>query len=171
MGQAAQNMMLVAWELGIGSVPATVYQARAIAQRVLAYPDDQHCEFLLSFGYPAPARGPHATPEGRRPAAARRARPSRALVGARLPGRGMPRRLLPAEQARRDGEGDHQPAEEDRVDIGSVANGVPPTMVWRRASARYVSGMTVRRPAGLGHRPGSGRRCPTGTSSGTGRPG
>ena len=26
LGQAAQNMMLAAWELGIGSVPATVYE-------------------------------------------------------------------------------------------------------------------------------------------------
>jgi nitroreductase len=52
LGQAAENMMLVAWELGIGSVPATVYEHDA-ARRLLGYPDDQHCEFLLSFGYPA----------------------------------------------------------------------------------------------------------------------
>ena len=52
LGQAAQNMMLVAWELGIGSVPATVYE-HDLAQRLLGYPDDRHCEFLLSFGYPA----------------------------------------------------------------------------------------------------------------------
>ena len=52
LGQAAQNMMLVAWELGIGSVPATVY-THDLVQRVLSLPDDQHCEFLLSFGYPA----------------------------------------------------------------------------------------------------------------------
>ena len=52
LGQAAQNMMLAAWELGIGSVPATVYE-HDVARRLLGYPDDQHCEFLLSFGYPA----------------------------------------------------------------------------------------------------------------------
>jgi nitroreductase len=52
LGQAAENMMLVAWELGIGSVPATVYEPD-LARRVLGYPDDWHCEFLLSFGYPA----------------------------------------------------------------------------------------------------------------------
>lgn len=52
LGQAADSMMLVAWELGIGSVPATVYE-HDLAQRLLGYPDDQHCEFLLSFGYPA----------------------------------------------------------------------------------------------------------------------
>ncbi len=52
LGQAAQNMMLAAWELGIGSVPATVYE-HDLARRLLGYPDDRHCEFLLSFGYPA----------------------------------------------------------------------------------------------------------------------
>ena len=51
LGQAASNMMLAAWELGIGSVPATVYE-HELARRSLGYPVDQHCEFLLSFGYP-----------------------------------------------------------------------------------------------------------------------
>ena len=52
LGQAAENMMLVAWELGIGSVPATVYD-QPLTRRLLGYPDDRHCEFILSFGYPA----------------------------------------------------------------------------------------------------------------------
>ena len=52
LGRAAQNMMLAAWELGIGSVPATVYD-QDLARRLLGYPDDLTCEFLLSFGYPA----------------------------------------------------------------------------------------------------------------------
>ena len=52
LGMAAANMMLVAWELGIGSVPATVYE-QELARRLLGYPDDKHCEYLLSFGYPA----------------------------------------------------------------------------------------------------------------------
>ena len=52
LGRAAQNMVLIAWELGIGSVPATVYD-HDLAQRLFGYPDDQHCEYLLSFGYPA----------------------------------------------------------------------------------------------------------------------
>jgi nitroreductase len=51
LGQAAENMMLAAWELGIGSVPATVYEQDA-ARRLLGYPADRHCEYLLSFGYP-----------------------------------------------------------------------------------------------------------------------
>jgi nitroreductase len=52
LGMAAGNMMLTAWELGIGSVPATVYE-HDLARRLLGYPDDDHCEYLLSFGYPA----------------------------------------------------------------------------------------------------------------------
>jgi nitroreductase len=49
---AAGNMMLAAWELGIGSVPATVYD-HDLARRLLGYPEDRHCEYILSFGYPA----------------------------------------------------------------------------------------------------------------------
>jgi nitroreductase len=52
LGRAAQNMVLAAWELGIGSVPATVYDLD-LASRLLGLPDDQRCDFLLSFGYPA----------------------------------------------------------------------------------------------------------------------
>jgi nitroreductase len=56
LGQAAENMMLLAWSMGIGSVPATVYD-HDLARRLLGYPADHHCEFLLSLGYPAdPAR-------------------------------------------------------------------------------------------------------------------
>jgi nitroreductase len=50
-GRAAQNMVLAAWELGIGSVPATVYD-HALAARLLGLPKDRRCDFLLSFGYP-----------------------------------------------------------------------------------------------------------------------
>ena len=52
LGMAAASMMLVAWELGIGSVPATVYE-HDLAQRLLGYPDTHHCEYIVSFGYPA----------------------------------------------------------------------------------------------------------------------
>jgi nitroreductase len=52
LGRAAQNMVLAAWELGIGSVPATVYE-HDLARRLLGYPADQWCEYILSFGYPA----------------------------------------------------------------------------------------------------------------------
>lgn len=52
LGMAAANMMLVAWELGIGSVPATVYE-KDLARELLGYPETHTCEYLLSFGYPA----------------------------------------------------------------------------------------------------------------------
>ncbi len=52
LGQAAASMMLVAWDLGIGSVPATVYD-HELARRILGYPSDWRCEYILSFGYPA----------------------------------------------------------------------------------------------------------------------
>jgi nitroreductase len=62
-GLAAQNMMLAAWELGVGSCPATVYE-QAVAREVLGIPADRWCGYILSFGYPAdpedltrPARG------------------------------------------------------------------------------------------------------------------
>ena len=61
LGQAAANMMLVAWELGIGSVPATVYDPD-LARSLLGYPAGQHCEYLLSFGYPADPTGLQAPP-------------------------------------------------------------------------------------------------------------
>jgi nitroreductase len=51
-GLAAENMMLAAWELGIGSCPATVYDQK-IARGVLGYPEDRFCGWILSFGYPA----------------------------------------------------------------------------------------------------------------------
>ncbi len=52
LGLAAQNMSLAAWELGIGSCPATVYEP-ALASQILGYPPDRSCEFLLSLGHPA----------------------------------------------------------------------------------------------------------------------
>jgi nitroreductase len=51
-GKAAENMMLAAWELGIGSCPATVYE-QSVAREVLAFPEGHHCGYILSFGYPA----------------------------------------------------------------------------------------------------------------------
>jgi nitroreductase len=51
LGRAAQNMTLAAWELDIGSAPATVYD-QPLARELLSLPADRWCEFLLSFGYP-----------------------------------------------------------------------------------------------------------------------
>ena len=52
LGLASQNMILAAWSLGIGSCPATVYDPE-LTRRILGYPEDMACTFLLSFGYPA----------------------------------------------------------------------------------------------------------------------
>jgi nitroreductase len=70
LGQVAANMMLVAGELGIGSAPATVYE-HELARRLLGYPESRHCEYLLSFGYPADPSNLTARPRagGRRPLA------------------------------------------------------------------------------------------------------
>ena len=51
-GRAAQNMVLAAWELGVGSAPATVYD-HDLVHRLLGLPSDRRCDFLLSFGFPA----------------------------------------------------------------------------------------------------------------------
>lgn len=51
LGRAAQNMVLAAWELGIGSCPATVYE-HDLVRHLLDIPEDHYCEYLLSFGYP-----------------------------------------------------------------------------------------------------------------------
>ena len=52
LGLAAENMLLAAWELGIGGCPATVYD-QSIARDALGFPDDRWCGYVLSFGYPA----------------------------------------------------------------------------------------------------------------------
>jgi nitroreductase len=52
LGRAAENMVLAAWTIGIGSCPATVYE-QDLARRLLGYPGTHHCEYILSFGYPA----------------------------------------------------------------------------------------------------------------------
>ena len=51
-GQAAAFMQLAAWELGVGSVPASIYDPER-ARRLLAFPPEWHVRIALSFGYPA----------------------------------------------------------------------------------------------------------------------
>lgn len=70
VGGAAAQMMLVAWELGIGSCPATVYE-QPLAKELLGYPDGMWCEYILSFGHPADPEKLTAPnrPGGRRPLA------------------------------------------------------------------------------------------------------
>lgn len=50
-GQAAAYMQLAAWELGIGSCPATIYQPED-ARELLGFPEEWHIRVALSFGYP-----------------------------------------------------------------------------------------------------------------------
>ena len=56
-GRAAQNMMLAAWNDGIGSCPNGVADPDRIRD-VLAHAADEHVMTVLSFGYPARPRNP-----------------------------------------------------------------------------------------------------------------
>jgi nitroreductase len=51
-GQCVRNMMLAAWELGIGSCHASVYDP-ALTRELLGFPADMRCDLLVSFGHPA----------------------------------------------------------------------------------------------------------------------
>jgi nitroreductase len=66
-GQAAAYMQLAAWELGVGSVPASIYQPEK-AREILGFPEDYHLRIALSFGYPADKKMLSSTPQkgGRR---------------------------------------------------------------------------------------------------------
>ena len=57
VGRAAQNMMLVAWNEGIGSCPNGTPDPDRVA-RVLGLGEDERPVIVLSFGYPAQARDP-----------------------------------------------------------------------------------------------------------------
>ncbi len=50
-GQAAAYMQLAAWELGVGSVPASIYEPEK-ARAILGFPPEWHLRIALSFGYP-----------------------------------------------------------------------------------------------------------------------
>lgn len=51
-GQSAAFMQLAAWELGIGSCPASIYEFEK-ARGILGFPPEWHLRLALSFGYPA----------------------------------------------------------------------------------------------------------------------
>ena len=53
-GQAAAYMQLAAWELGIGSCPASIYDADR-ARDILGFPAELHLRIMISFGYPLDA--------------------------------------------------------------------------------------------------------------------
>ena len=66
-GQAAAFMQLAAWELGVGSVPASIYEAEK-AREILGFPAEWHLRMALSFGYPLDKERLSASPKkgGRR---------------------------------------------------------------------------------------------------------
>jgi nitroreductase len=61
-GQAAAYMQLAAWELGVGSVPASIYEPEK-ARQILGFPPEWHLRIALSFGYPAEEEVLTATPQ------------------------------------------------------------------------------------------------------------
>ena len=67
LGQAAAYLQLAAWEVGIGSCIATIYEP-ARAREILGVPDDYAFDIALSLGYPDPTVSrPAAQPgQGRR---------------------------------------------------------------------------------------------------------
>ncbi len=56
-GRTAQNMMVAAWDLGIGSCPNTPMDAAGLKER-LKIPAEMSVPTVLSLGYPAPGE-PH----------------------------------------------------------------------------------------------------------------
>lgn len=67
-GQAAAYMQLAAWELGVGSCIASIYDPDK-ARSLLGFPPEMELPFALSFGYPADETKLSAPPKkgGRRP--------------------------------------------------------------------------------------------------------
>jgi nitroreductase len=64
-GRASQNIMLAAWDLGIGSCPNTPRDDGTL-RRLLHLPDDAVVATILSLGYPGPGErrpNPSARPE------------------------------------------------------------------------------------------------------------
>lgn len=51
LGQATMSIMIAAADLGIGSAHASAVDQQ-IAQRVLGYPSDRFCSWLIALGYP-----------------------------------------------------------------------------------------------------------------------
>jgi nitroreductase len=68
IGQAASYMQLAAWELGIGSCIASIYEVDK-ARKLLGFPEDMYLYIAISFGYPQDADLLDRKPQkgGRRP--------------------------------------------------------------------------------------------------------
>lgn len=54
LGQSAAYMQLAAWELGIGSCLASIYEPER-ARQILGFPPELHIRIAISFGYPQDA--------------------------------------------------------------------------------------------------------------------
>jgi len=54
IGQCAAYMQLAAWELGIGSCLASIYEPDK-ARQILAFPEDMFLRTAISFGFPQDA--------------------------------------------------------------------------------------------------------------------
>lgn len=61
-GQAAAFMQLAAWELGVGSVPASLYEFDK-TREILKFPAEWHLRIALSFGYAADEEKMSAPPK------------------------------------------------------------------------------------------------------------
>jgi nitroreductase len=68
LGQAAAYMQLAAWEFGIGSCIASMWEPEK-AKEILGVPHDQQFDVAISFGYPLHGReqSPPLKPNGRKP--------------------------------------------------------------------------------------------------------
>ena len=69
LGRAAQNMILTAWSLGIGSCMATIYDEDC-ARAAIGAPEGVDIPWAMSFGYPHPDADPRQRParaSGRHP--------------------------------------------------------------------------------------------------------
>lgn len=67
VGQSAAYMQLAAWELGVGSCLASIYEPEK-AREILAFPPEWHLRIAISFGYPLDEEKLSASPKkgGRR---------------------------------------------------------------------------------------------------------
>jgi len=70
IGQCAAYMQLAAWELGVGSCSASIYEPEK-ARQILGFPANFHLRIVLSFGYPLDQDVLSAPPKrgGRKPLA------------------------------------------------------------------------------------------------------
>jgi nitroreductase len=61
-GQSSAYLQLAAWELGIGSCPASIYEPEK-AREILGFPENWHLRIVISFGYPVNKEDLSAAPK------------------------------------------------------------------------------------------------------------